>query len=117
MKEIKNLKEMGFAIRSARRDVTMTQAQLCAKARVCGRWLIAWENGESEPPDASKILDSLRALALDFAIGPPGERPRPNQATLGALGPWRSSVTKTLNVLLDEEQVADLVETRIGATR
>lgn len=85
MKEIKNLKEMGLAIRSARRDADLTQAQLCAKARVSRRWLIALENGESEAPDASKILDTLRALGLVFAIGAPGQKPRPNQATLDAL--------------------------------
>lgn len=68
MKRLKNVRELGLAIRDARKSAGMTQADLSDRAHVSRRWLIALENGESQAPDTTKIFDTLRALDLTFGI-------------------------------------------------
>lgn len=85
MKELKNLRELGLAIRDARRAAGLTQLQLAEKAHVSRRWLIAIETGDAQAPDATKIFDTLRALNLRFGLSSSEEtapdaaksRPRP----------------------------------------
>ncbi|MCH8560347.1 helix-turn-helix transcriptional regulator [Nesterenkonia sp. DZ6] len=87
MRKLNNVRELGLAIRDARRSAGLTQLQLSKQANVSRRWLIAVENGEAKAPDATKIFDTLRALNISFGLGSPEEvpAPRPNQAAADAL--------------------------------
>lgn len=87
MRILKNVRELGLAIRDARRSAGLTQLQLSEKADVSRRWLIALENGEAKAPDATKVFDTLRALNLSFGLESSQDTPAlpPNQATADAL--------------------------------
>lgn len=87
MKQLKSVRELGMAIRDARKAAGLTQQDLSQRARVSRRWLIAIENGESQAPDATKIFDTLRALGLTFGIedSQPSTPSRTNNAAAEAL--------------------------------
>ena len=87
MKQLKSVRELGMAIRDARKAAGLTQQDLSQRARVSRRWLIAIESGESQAPDATKIFDTLRALGLAFGIedSQPSTPRRTNNAAAEAL--------------------------------
>ncbi|WP_218221838.1 helix-turn-helix domain-containing protein [Nesterenkonia sp. Act20] len=87
MRKLNNVRELGLAIRDARRSEGLTQVALSQKANVSRRWLISVENGEAKSPDATKLFDTLRALDLSFGIFSPEEAPtrQPSQEALDAL--------------------------------
>lgn len=69
MRKLNNVRELGLAIRDARRSAGLTQLELSREANVSRRWLIAVENGEAQAPDATKLFDTLRALNISFGLG------------------------------------------------
>lgn len=87
MRKLNNVRELGLAIREARRSAGMTQLDLSQRAHVSRRWLISIETGEAQAPDATKIFDTLRALNLNLGIDAsgPGSPRRPNEAAADAL--------------------------------
>lgn len=87
MRNMKNVRELGLAIRDARRTAGLTQLELSQRAGVSRRWLIALETGEAKAPDATKIFDTLRTLNLSFSLGSPQQTaaPKVNRAAADAL--------------------------------
>lgn len=86
MGQMRNVRDVGLMIRSARREVGMTQLELSRRANVSRRWLIGIETGAIEGPDASKLFDVVRALGLSFSLGPRPPSPAvTNQAAADAL--------------------------------
>jgi transcriptional regulator with XRE-family HTH domain len=61
---------IGLAIRDARRDRGLTQAQLAKKAHVSRAWLISLETGNNERAELGLVLATVRALDLTVRIAP-----------------------------------------------
>jgi transcriptional regulator with XRE-family HTH domain len=67
------LTEFGAALRQARLDAGLTQAELAARARVSRRWLGLLENGGRPGAELSKALAVVSALNLALSLEPAGE--------------------------------------------
>lgn len=63
------VEELGRAIRDARKEAGLTQAELCESAHVSRRWLVRLEQGHYAA-ELSKVMDVLRTLGLDLALVP-----------------------------------------------
>ncbi|MFV0252110.1 MAG: helix-turn-helix domain-containing protein [Beutenbergiaceae bacterium] len=61
--------ELGAIVRAARRERTLTQAELASTAGVSIRWLVALEAGKSDRVELGKVMATLRALGLQLLVG------------------------------------------------
>ncbi|MDA1117903.1 MAG: helix-turn-helix domain-containing protein [Proteobacteria bacterium] len=81
-------RELGAAVREARDQMGLTQAQLARRARVGLKFLYELESGK-DTLRADKVLDVLAVLALDLVVTPAGpaavRRERPNATTRAAM--------------------------------
>ena len=66
---------LGTAVRQARRELGLTQAELAARADVSRPWLSQLENGKRSV-EMGKVLAVLAALDLYMDIGPTPRRGR-----------------------------------------
>ena len=69
--KIRNVDDIGAAIRAKRTAIGMQQEQLAALAGVGPRFLSEVENGK-ESAEIGKVLQVLRRLGLDVSITPRG---------------------------------------------
>ena len=60
--------EIGYAIKDARADLGLTQAQLAEAAGISKRCLWSLELGQNPGVQLDKLLAVLRALGLDLSI-------------------------------------------------
>ena len=67
---------LGSAVRQARRDAGLTQAELAAQAGVSRPWLSQLENGKRSV-EVGKVLAVLAALDLYMDIGRAQQQRRP----------------------------------------
>jgi len=81
-------RELGAAVREARDQMGLTQAQLAKRARVGLKFLYELESGK-DTLRADKVLDVLDVLALELVVTPTGPaavaRERPNATTRAAM--------------------------------
>ena len=81
-------RELGAAVREARDQMGLTQAQLARRARVGLKFLYELESGK-DTLRADKVLDVLDVLALELVVTPTGPavvaRERPNATTRAAM--------------------------------
>ena len=78
-REARTPQRIGLAVRDARRDRGLTQAQLAKMARVSRAWLISLESGNNERAELGLVLSTLRALDLTVRIAP-AEQPTAAEA-------------------------------------
>jgi HTH-type transcriptional regulator/antitoxin HipB len=82
MATVRSTRDIGAAIRAAREEQRLTQANLAAVAGVSRRWLIAIEQGDHSRAELDRVLRVLDVLKLDVHIGAHGRtRPAPRPAT------------------------------------
>lgn len=68
------VRDLGAAVRQARRDAGVTQQQLAVRAGVSRQWLSGIESGRNPSAELRKVLDVLAALGLALEAVP---RPTP----------------------------------------
>jgi len=71
--KVRDVSQVGAAIRKKRRDIGMRQAELAALAGVGVRFLSELENGKSSA-EIGKVLQVLHRLGLDLLIQLRGAR-------------------------------------------
>ncbi len=71
--------ELGAAIRQARNDQGLSQAELAQDAKVGRQWLVALEAGDKASAPLDMVLRVLRELGLTVTLAPrpasAGDRP------------------------------------------
>jgi transcriptional regulator with XRE-family HTH domain len=77
-----NLNEIGAALRSARKAMNRSQADLAASLGMSRATVSAIENGTVSEIGVRKLMALASALGLDLSIGP--RRPRPTLQELRA---------------------------------
>ncbi len=63
-------RDLGIAIRDARLEQCLTQAQLATRARVGRDWITRLEQGNSPRLEIGLIFNVLNVLGLQFAVEP-----------------------------------------------
>jgi transcriptional regulator with XRE-family HTH domain len=110
-RSIRSVQELGTAIRDARLDRGLTQAELARRSGVSREWIVGVERGRRPRAELSRVLAVLSALDEPLAMGSPAPTsdrggPRPagefrtpstNEATQKAIDGIRSSVSKTID--------------------
>ena len=67
---VRTMRELGFALRAARRETGMTQLELAQRSGVSRRWLSAVENGKRSNVDSAAVFKVLEALGRAIAVRP-----------------------------------------------
>jgi HTH-type transcriptional regulator/antitoxin HipB len=70
---VRSPEALGRAIRSARRQAGLTQAELAARSLANRQTIIGLESGH-ETRAIESLFDTLAALGLELAVRPRGER-------------------------------------------
>jgi HTH-type transcriptional regulator/antitoxin HipB len=69
------VRDLGAAVRDARRSSGLSQQAVAVRAGVGRQWLSRLETGSNPGAELRKVLDVLAALGLAFSLGP---SPRPH---------------------------------------
>ncbi|MFE4467432.1 helix-turn-helix domain-containing protein [Leifsonia sp. NPDC056824] len=77
-----SVRQLGGALRHARLEAQLSQADLARLARVDRSWLVLLENGRTANPTLGKVLRVVDALQLELLVAPPRADARPD---LGAI--------------------------------
>lgn len=64
------VRDLGAALRDARRAAGLSQHELAARAGVSRQWLSRLETGSNPGAELRKVLDVLAALGLAVKLGP-----------------------------------------------
>jgi HTH-type transcriptional regulator/antitoxin HipB len=64
------VRDLGAALRDARRAAGLSQEALADRAGVSRQWLSRLETGTNPGAELRKVLDVLAALGLAFKLGP-----------------------------------------------
>lgn len=67
--------QLGAAIRGARQQAGLTQAELAERAGVSRRWLLMLENGKAPGAELAKVMRTLEVLGLGMTVGATPEMP------------------------------------------
>ena len=67
------VRDLGAAVRAARRDAGLSQQVLADRAGVPRQWLSRLETGSNPAAELRKLLDVLAALGLALKLGPAPE--------------------------------------------
>ncbi|MGV1003691.1 MAG: helix-turn-helix domain-containing protein [Candidatus Nanopelagicales bacterium] len=62
--------QLGDALRSARRDAGLTQAQLADRAGVSRQWVNGVENNDMASPDLAKLMRVFGVLGVEVLLAP-----------------------------------------------
>lgn len=76
---VRNGAELGSAVRAARMDAGLSQAELASEASVGRQWLVELEAGDKSSAPFDMVMRVLRALAVDVTLDssvPPDRRRR-----------------------------------------
>lgn len=65
-----NVRDLGAALRDARRRAGLSQQELADRARVSRQWLSRLETGSNPGAELRKVLDVLGALGLSLTLEP-----------------------------------------------
>ncbi|MDR1236682.1 MAG: helix-turn-helix domain-containing protein [Propionibacteriaceae bacterium] len=74
--EVRTVQQLGAAVRQARLDARLTQAELAERAGVSRRWLSMVENGQNRGAEFTKVSKALAVLGKQFAVVDAPARPR-----------------------------------------
>lgn len=86
---VRTMRELGGAVRHARRQRHMTQAELAERMGVSRDWVVRLERGHARL-EAQKVFDALFVvgLAVDVSEAPAPEQAGPDSADPFAEGMW-----------------------------
>lgn len=66
---LKTIKDLGFAVREARRGRKLTQKQLAEKLGTTQEWISQFETGRLENPSLGTVLKAFAILGVDLKTG------------------------------------------------
>jgi HTH-type transcriptional regulator / antitoxin HipB len=73
---LKTIKDMGLAVREARRQRKLTQKQLAEKLGTNQEWISQFETGRLDNPSLGTVLKAFATLGVDLSVGTfPGPAP------------------------------------------
>lgn len=81
---VRDASELGSAVRDARIQASLSQAELAAEAQVGRQWLVEFEAGDKLSAPFDMVMRLLRALALEVTLDPAVLRRRASPTSKGA---------------------------------
>lgn len=77
-----SVRQLGGALRHARLQAQLSQADLARLSHVDRSWLVLLETGRATNPTLGKVLRVVEALQLELVVAPPRPDARPDLGSL-----------------------------------